>query len=224
MGAFVRVWEAARRQPPRPFWNHAEERASRQCCGSDGMRARGATPFGMARRAAPPMSALHPSMAARSGGLRWALRLSLERLNSPLLCRLRLLLGRQPALTEGRLLIRCGRQMPGAGRGWPNFSVDVHVEQEGSVGRHGVLEGALEVLRFGDGHGVDAAGLGPAGEVGIIGLVISTGLEHGAELAAPEHAELDVADRDPTEIVPDHPHDGDVVFDRGTQDVRYHGE
>src|SRR4029450_2213280 len=114
--------------------------------------------------------------------------------------------------------------MPGAGCGRPYFSVDVHVEQERSVGCHGVLEGALEVLRFGNGHGVDAAGLGPAGEVGIVGLVIGTGVEHGAELAAAEHADLDVADGHPTEVVPDHPHDGDVVFDGGTQDVRYHGK
>ena len=84
----------------------------------------------------------------------------------------RLWLARQPARSEHRLLVRRRRQLPGAGGRRAHVGVDVHVEQERLVGCNRVLQRALEVLRLGDGQRIDAAGLGPAGEVGVVGLLV----------------------------------------------------
>src|SRR5262245_9839006 len=56
------------------------------------------------------------------------------------------------ALAEHRLFVRRRRQLPGAGRRRPHFCVDVYIENEGLVRLNGVLECALEILRFGHGY------------------------------------------------------------------------
>ena len=100
----------------------------------------------------------------------------------------------------------------------------MHVEQERLVGLDGVFERAAEILRFGHGQRLDAGGSRPGGEIRIERFFVGALVKHRSVFAAAEHAELDVADRDPAEIVPDHPHHRNVVFDRGAQHMRHHGE
>src|SRR5690348_12200350 len=98
----------------------------------------------------------------------------------------------------------------------------MHVEEKGLVCRNGVFERAAKILRACDGERVDAAGSGPDREIGIVRLLIGALMKHGAMLAAAEHSELNVADGDPAEIVPNHPNHRDVVFNRGAEHMRNH--
>src|SRR6185503_15184018 len=122
---------------------------------------------------------------------------------------------RKIALAEDRLLVRRRRQLPGAGRRRTDFRIDMHIKHVRLVGLDRVFEGALEVLRFRHCHCFDARCACPGRKIGVVGFVVRPFVEHRAVLAATEHAELDVADRHPAEIIPDHPDHGDIVLDSG---------
>src|SRR5271165_1537610 len=116
----------------------------------------------------------------------------------PSLCRRRIGL---PALAEHRLVVRGWRQLPCSGRRGTDLGVDMHVEQKWPVGLDRVLKSPLEVLRLRHRHRLDAACFGPSGEVRVVGLLVFALMEHGAMLATSEHAELNVADRDPAKVI-----------------------
>src|SRR5690606_17211831 len=81
-----------------------------------------------------------------------------------------------------------------------------------------------EVLGTGDRVSGDAGRPRPGGEVGVVGGSVRTLVEGGSVFPALEIAVLEVADRAPGEVVPHDPDDGNVVFDRGAQDMGNHGE
>src|SRR5215510_14025260 len=128
------------------------------------------------------------------------------------------------ALAEHRLFVRRRRQLPGASRWRPYLGVDVYVENKGLVRLNRVLECALKILRPGHGYGVDTGCTRPRSKVGIVRFVIGSFLEHRTVLPATEHSELDVANGNPSEVIPDQPDDGDVVLHRRAQYVRHHRE
>src|SRR5579859_6157051 len=127
-------------------------------------------------------------------------------------------------MSEHRFLVLRRGQLPGAGRRWPDFGIDVNVEEKWPVRRYGMLERTAEILRSRHGERIDATCLCPSREIGVVRFLVGALVKHGAMLAAAEHAELNVPDRDPAEIVPDYPDDRNVVFDRGAQHMRNHGE
>ena len=131
---------------------------------------------------------------------------------------------RPPRRAEHRLFGRDRRQLPGAGAGRADVGVDVHVDQRRLAGGDGLRQHAGEILRAGDGVARDAGGLGPGGEVRVVGPAVGALVEAGAVLAPVEIGVLQVADRGPGEVVPHHPDHGDVVLHRGAQHVRHHGE
>ena len=75
-----------------------------------------------------------------------------------------------------------------------------------------------------DADAVDAGRARHGGEVGIVGRAGLRMLEVGRELAAAEIAALQAADRGIGVVVPDHPDDRHVVFDRGAEHARMHEE
>src|ERR1041385_8001468 len=117
-------------------------------------------------------------------------------------------------MSEYRLFVFRWRQLPGAGRWRPDLGIDMDIEEKWPVGRYGVFERAAEVLRTGHRERLDAGGFRPCRKIGIVRFLVGALVKHGAMLATAEHAELNVADRDPAEIVPDHPNDRNVVFNR----------
>src|SRR5215469_6404043 len=98
------------------------------------------------------------------------------------------------------------------------------VEEKWPVRRYRVFERTAEILRPRYGKRIDTACLCPGREIGVVGFLVGPLVKHGAMLAAAEHAELNVANRHPTEIVPDHPNDRNVVFDRRAEHMRNHGK
>src|SRR5262249_17497390 len=78
------------------------------------------------------------------------------------------------------------------------------------------------VLAFRDRHTVGTTGARPGREIRIVWFLIFK--KRGAEFASAEHSNLDVPDRRPAEVVPDHPDARQAVLDRGGDDVGRHRE
>src|SRR5215472_3805603 len=96
----------------------------------------------------------------------------------------------------------------------------MNVQKKRLVRRDGMFERAAEILRSRHCERIDAGRLCPSREIRIVRLLVGTLMKHRAMLAAAKHAELNVANGDPAKIVPDHPDDRNVVFDRGAEHVR----
>ena len=75
-----------------------------------------------------------------------------------------------------------------------------------------------------DAHAFDAGRARHGGEIRIVALAGLGMMEVSRKLAAAEVAALEAADRRIGVIVPHHPDDRDVVFDRGAEHARMHEE
>src|SRR5919197_5797917 len=130
----------------------------------------------------------------------------------------------QDRFSKGGLLVRGRWELPRSGRRWANFRVDVNVEEAWLGEFHGVLERACEIVLTGNGQSLHATGSRESGEVGIVRLLRLCSIESRPDLAATVQPVLEVTDRGPGEVVPDHPNTGEVVLDRRGEDVRRHHE
>ncbi len=102
--------------------------------------------------------------------------------------------------------------------------LDHGVDHKGPVRLDGMTENVFEVARLGHLRPVRSARLCQSGEIGVVELSRLFPLEACHDLPAGPRTVGLMPDDIPTKVVPDDPNDGDVVLDRGAEDVGRHHE
>src|SRR5215468_3780484 len=128
------------------------------------------------------------------------------------------------ASAEGRLTLAQAGKLPHARATWILVGADIGIDEI----RPARSEcGAQRLGKIGRAVDVDARDAGRArhrGKVRVVGCARVGMAEIGRKLAAAEIAALQSTDRGIGEVVPYHPDDRQIVFDRGTQHARMHEE